>query len=387
MEKTALIDRQQPPALNGNTDTNLPPGTGMEKCALEKHAVLAPVAFCAPRSLAANAICPRGKCAVPRPYLRLARALALLMALLLFVLPALAEPLPFTAPPPFEMWPARTPEGFLQADDFSPVKEYVFADDALGRWIYLSRDLQISIERRSGRYEKRDVVWYMADIRFTDGQAFRAFSADPARPSRAQDRPENIANNNRVVYAQNGDLFSARVYNKERVGLIIRDGKVLYENTYTHPVAKIPPLDELALFPDGKMEMRTPGEYSAQDYLFAGALDVMAFGPILFRDRVKDDRLEKSFTHREPRSAIGIIAPKHFLGIMVEGRNKRSAGAPLRFVADRLLEAGCYEAFTLDGGQTAAMLFMGKNVTSPGIYSGYQKARKQQDILGIGRWE
>jgi exopolysaccharide biosynthesis protein len=71
----------------------------------------------------------------------------------------------------------------------------------------------------------------------------------------------------------------------------------------------------------------------------------------------------------------------------VEGRNKRSAGAPLRFVADRLLEAGCYEAFTLDGGQTAAMLFMGKNVTSPGIYSGYQKARKQQDILGIGRWE
>jgi hypothetical protein len=305
---------------------------------------------------------------------------------LFFALPASGE-WTDTAPPPFEGWPVRTSEGYLWVDDTQPKKAFIFADDSLGRWIYLSRDLQISIERLTGRYEKRDVVWYMADIRFRDGQGFRAYPADPKRPSRAQEKPETIARNNQVVYAQNGDLFSFRVYNKKRVGLIIRNGKVLYEKTYTHAVSVIPPLDELALFPDGHMEMRTPGEYSAQDYLDAGALDVLAYGPILFQNRVKDERLEMSFTHREPRSAIGVMGPGHFIGIMVEGRNKRSAGAPLRFVADRLLEAGCHEAFTLDGGQTAAMLFMGNNVTSPGIYNGYQKARKQQDILGIGRWE
>ncbi len=71
---------------------------------------------------------------------------------------------------------------------------------------------------------------------------------------------------------------------------------------------------------------------------------------------------------------------------MVEGRNKRSAGVPLSFVADRLLEWGCYEAYTLDGGQTAAMVFMG-NVMSSGIYSGHQRARRQQDIIGIGIYE
>ncbi len=283
-------------------------------------------------------------------------------------------------PAPFAQWPQRRPDGFLPQG----AEEFVFADPEAGRFIYLSDSLQVHIERHSGRYNRKKVIWYMADIRFEEPNSFRAYSADPARPSRTQDRPERMAAKNKVIYAQNGDLFSFRLYNKDRVGLIIRDGKVLHEDTYTRPVAKIPPLDELALYADGHIEMNTPGVKSAQQYIEQGARDVLAFGPILFKDRIKDDRLDQSFTHREPRSALGVVGPGHFVGIMVEGRNDRSAGAPLRFVADRLLDAGCVEAFTLDGGQTAAMVFMGKNVMDPGIYSGYQKVRKQQDIIGIG---
>jgi exopolysaccharide biosynthesis protein len=131
--------------------------------------------------------------------------------------------------------------------------------------------------------------------------------------------------------------------------------------------------------------MRTPGQMSAGEYLARGATDVLAFGPILFSGRVLDERLQKSFTHLEPRSALGVVSPGHFVGIMVEGRNKRSAGAGLAFVAQRLLEQGCTDAFTLDGGQTAAMVFMGKNVMDPGIYNGFHKTRNQQDVVGIGR--
>ena len=54
-------------------------------------------------------------------------------------------------------------------------------------------------------------------------------------------------------------------------------------------------------------------------------------------------------------------------------------------MAQRLLEQGCTDAFTLDGGQTAAMVFMGKNVMDPGIYNGFHKTRNQQDVVGIGR--
>ncbi len=298
-----------------------------------------------------------------------------------------ATPFPAEGPLPFADWPPLTEDGFLQADEQSAAKEFVYQDEQAGQWIYLSPTLRVEIARYKGKFWRKTVVWFMADIRFKGQEHFRAFSADPQRPSRTQDRPENIALGNRVVYAQNGDLFSFRLYNKERIGLIIRDGKLLHEDTYARPVAKIPPLDELALYADGHVEMHTPGQLSGENYLQRGALDVLAFGPILFKDSVKDARLEKSFTHREPRSALGVVGPGHFVGIMVEGRNKRSAGAPLSFVANRLLERGCYEGYTLDGGQTAAMIFMGKNVMSPGIYNGFQKARRQQDIIGIGTYE
>jgi hypothetical protein len=296
-------------------------------------------------------------------------------------------PFPAEGPLPFTAWPPLTEDGFLLTDEQSATKVFVYRDEKAGQWIYISTTLKVEIARYSGKFEHKNVVWFIADIRFKEPEHFRAFSADPQRPSRYLERPEKIARNNHVVYAQNGDFFSFRLSNKERVGLIIRNSKLLHENTYTHPVAKIPPLDELALYADGHVEMHVPGELSGEDYLNKGALDVLAFGPILIKDSVKDTRLKKSFTNREPRSAIGIIAPGHFVGIMVEGRNKRSAGASLSFVADRLLEKGCYEAYTLDGGQTAAMIFMGNNVMSSGIYRGYQRTRRQQDIVGIGIYE
>lgn len=329
-------------------------------------------------------------------------AFLLLCVLLSFFMPSFAQmtplptdeptlapsPTPFPAegPLPFTAWPPLTEDGFLLADEQGITENFIYQNEEGGQWIYLSPTLRVEINRYQGKYAKKIVIWFIADIRFKEPEYFRAYSADPARPSRALDRPENIARANRVIYAQNGDLFSHRLYNKERTGLIIRNGVVLHENTYTRPVAKIPPLDELALYADGHIEMRTPGQLSGQDYLEKGALDVLAFGPILFQDRVKDDRLDQSFTHREPRSAIGVVAPGHFVGIMVEGRNKRSAGAPLNFVADLLLEQGCHEAYTLDGGQTAAMIFMGNNVMSSGIYNNFQNTRRQQDIIGIGQY-
>lgn len=302
-----------------------------------------------------------------------------------------------TRPPEFTAWPRRTQEGFLASAKTEPQppfvvnegetaggeKEFVHRDPKNGQYIYLSKDLAVHIRRFTGWFNRKKIIWYLSDIRFAPPQHFRAYLANPAR-ARVKGRPAEIALREKLVYAQNGDLFAFRMENKERAGLIIRNGKVIGEETYTKPVAKIPPLDELSLYEDGHIEMRTPGLMSAQQYLEAGALDVLAFGPVLLKDGQKDSRLDTSFTHREPRSAIGVIAPGHFVGIMVEGRNKQSAGVPLRFVAERLLEAGCSEAFTLDGGQTAAMLFMGEYVMSPGVYNGFHKVRRQQDVIGIG---
>jgi len=295
-----------------------------------------------------------------------------------------ATPLPALSPVPFDGWPALTEEGFLPAVE-GGTPEFVHADSEAGRWIYVSDTLSVSIERMSARIKGHDTYWYVADIRSTDSTVFSTFSDNEEKPGGSRSRPEYIARKRRVVYAQNGDFFTWRLEENRYPGLIIRNGRIIKVQTYSKAVLGIPSLDELSLYPDGRMEVRYPGEMTAEGYLAAGASDVLAFGPILLRDGKVDGRVIGHFTALEPRSAIGVIAPGHYIGIMVEGRNKRSAGASLLFVAERMLERGCISAFNLDGGQTAAMVFMGDIVMETGLYNGYTNTRKQPDIIGIGQ--
>ena len=293
---------------------------------------------------------------------------------------------PLKTPVPFESYPSTDADGFLTAPLEKDGPAYIYANEEVGRWLYVSTDLRVEIERRLWRdAKKRAYFYFISDIRFKGDQHFRAYNKNPEKPERGTDKPENIAKQHNLVYAQNGDLFTWRVSKKKYPGIIIRNGKIVREQTYRSRNTNTTPLDELSLYADGHVEIHNPGELTGAQYLEKGALDVFSFGPILIRDGVKDDRLEggyyKSF---EPRSAIGVVGPGHFKGIMVEGRNKRSVGAGLSFVADRLLEEGCTDAFTLDGGQTAAMVFMGKTVMDPGTYNGYTKTRAQPDVIGIG---
>lgn len=328
------------------------------------------------------------------------RLVCLLACLLLLPLTALAqfvvgtEPteaptptvtaVPAQRPPPFTGYPTLNERGFLDAPLSAKAPAFVYANQEEGRWIYISTDLNINIERRMIKGRGGRHYYFIAHILFEGDQAFRSYRNNPKNPVRDLAKPEAIAKKHRVIYGQNGDLFSYRVYQKRYPGIIIRDGKILYQKTYSRPTVNIPPLDELSLYPDGRIEMRLPGEMSAQEYLERGASDVFAFGPTLIKAGVKDPRLVKDFRSPEPRSAMGLVAPGHVVGIMAEGRNQRSIGVPLSFVADRLLEEGCVEAITLDGGQTAAMVFMGSLVMDPGTFSGYTKTRRQPDIVGIG---
>lgn len=279
-------------------------------------------------------------------------------------------------------YPALTSEGYLPEDSAEP--EFIYADAKAGVWCYISQDLRIEIERFHGKVEKRNTVWFVSDIKARNGQVLRAFSESPDEPGKKKSRPEYIAQKQRVIYAQNGDLWTWRVEKKRYPGIIIRDGEILKEQTYNRMREAMPPLDELSLYADGRIEAHYPGTYSAADYLERGAHDVFAFGPILIKDGVVDERLKKNHYDAQPRSAIGMISPGHFVGVMVEGRTKRSYGTSLSFVASVLEERGCQLAFNLDGGQTSAMVFMGDLVMHEPTYNGYSNTRTQPDIIGIG---
>ena len=118
----------------------------------------------------------------------------------------------------------------------------------------------------------------------------------------------------------------------------------------------------MAFFPSGKAEVNESWEVTAKEYVERGASTVVAFGPILIRNGEMADLSGDVYQYLEPRSCIGVIDTGHYVGLLVEGRKTHSDGATLAQCAEILYDFGCWDAINLDGGNSAAMLFMGESV-------------------------
>jgi exopolysaccharide biosynthesis protein len=67
--------------------------------------------------------------------------------------------------------------------------------------------------------------------------------------------------------------------------------------------------------------------------------------------------------------AFGVIAPGHYIDVMCEGRMKSlngSTGVNIETMARIMKEKGCSIAVNLDGGDTAVIAFMGKQLNMVG---------------------
>ena len=283
-----------------------------------------------------------------------------------------------------EEWPALNEAGYLDSG------EYVQEDPERGVWRYCSETLKIEILRKT-ETEPVKLIWYEAEV-WSRKETFGFVTNEPGKHFSSADWPVNVARKNGAVLAINGDYASNRWnnthYPKERykVGILLRDGEIKSSETRKSGNTSFPNLDTLAIYPDGNMEVHDSRELTAEEYLEKGAVDVLAFGPWLIRDGVTNPNLAKfAVSNRNPRTALGMIAPGHYLAVMVEGRHRESKGCTLERLAAMLADRGCSLGFNMDGGETSCILFMGKQLCTVGGASskkGY--ARKEPEFLAIG---
>ncbi|MGN1368528.1 MAG: phosphodiester glycosidase family protein [Aristaeellaceae bacterium] len=308
----------------------------------------------------------------------LKRFLCLLAAMMMLLPAALAE-----NPSAEEgAFPALNEDGFLDAGEF------VYINDEAGVWRYVAQNLKVEIYRCTGKNAKgSNLTWYEAEVWSRNGEIWQLFTNNEGKHMSGAARPSLVAQKNQVVLGINTDFAQARYPEKDNtVGIIIRDGKVFSDKTLKANSKRWPPVDVLALYPDGSMEVYDSDEHTAQEYLDMGVQSTLAFGPYLIRDGVRNDADISTMNQgNNPRTAIGMVEPGHTFAMMLEGRHKGSVGAYLDFLADRMLEKGCTLAFNLDGGQTACMLFMGEQINE--VYGSSGKsinARSTTEVLGIG---
>lgn len=274
------------------------------------------------------------------------RALLLTLLMMAAALPAWAQE------------PEITDAGFL-ADSYLE-DEYLSADEEAGRWVYLSRSLSV----RVNRYEEEGPrEYYVAEVRCSPETPLQTAVTAGKHPGRKLVNPRSLAQESHAVLALTDDFYGYRMQKGHTVGVILRQGQVLSQKTRSsRNVRGWPNLDVLAVYDDGRMEVNPSDAFTADEYLAAGAVNVFAFGPMLLKDGQLIDYVMEGdyYPYNEPRLAIGMVKPYHYVVLAVVGREEASKGARLSWMAEKLQSLGVREALNLDGGGTAALMFMGR---------------------------
>lgn len=298
-----------------------------------------------------------------------------------------ATPAPTEVPAYMAHMPALNAKGFLDEG------EYLYSSEDEGLWIYVSQTSKVIIQRKYDATQP--LTWFEADL-YGDldaGEMLRTVQNDPEKMGKVRVDATETAKKHNVVFAMNTDYYTYRVAvnNNRHTGIVIRDGRILYDDPYTEKQvtnSMFPNLDMLAFMPDGSLKVYHSWEKTAQEFIDEGVQTVYSFGPYLLLDGKVSERAYANNENKNPRCAIGMVEPSHYVAIMCEGRLKRSAGVTISYLAKMMRAKGCQVAFNMDGGQTAVMVFMGKQLNQIGAYDGGKtNSRPTSEVLGFGTSE
>ena len=291
-------------------------------------------------------------------------------------------------------------KGFLTGED-NPGDEYILEDEEKGVWQYASKDLSVKITRyREQTKKKKKQEYCIAEIWCSPESPLGAIQSDPksslkfkgeALPGIEQRYVEDLIGKHPSVLAVSDDMYGLRItpVGKGKTkydyhGVVIRNGEVIATKTRNSQKRRNwPNLDTMAVYQDGSMKTFDCDALTAEEYLEQGAVQVFAFGPWLLSGGEVHPNLEKINNYSEPRVALGMIEPYHYILIVTAGRpTSKYQGYKLTWLAEKMQEYGVTEALNLDGGDTVALAFNNKVIIHGNMES--KKLRNLGSMIAFG---
>lgn len=234
-------------------------------------------------------------------------------------------------------------------------------------------DGEISIQITT--YREYNTTIYVADVTLSSIDALQTAFANNTYGKNITQTVSDIAESSGAILAINGDYYSARN------GYVIRNG-VLYRETSSGSDQQ-----DLVIGADGSFSLITEGAVTAQELLSEGAQQVLSFGPGLVENGeviVSADAEVDQAKNSNPRTAIGMISPLHYVFVVADGRTSASAGLSLQELAEFMQGLGVQTGYNLDGGGSATMVFNGTVINQPTTNGKKITERKVSDIVCIG---
>ncbi|MBN2879795.1 MAG: phosphodiester glycosidase family protein [Clostridia bacterium] len=282
--------------------------------------------------------------------------------------------------------------------DFYSDEEVVVELDSF--WYYSSPNLNVTIEKIYD--ESIETLIFVTHIRTKDSSGFSLGYSNLEEPGvyTIGVKTDTIAQINKAVFATNGD-FGLNAENNW-IGKVIRNGRIFdayyndggrislkeftVEEVYDTPSNC---KDFLAMYPDGTMAVYSNADKITYGELIdAGVENTISFGPILVRDGEKAEAcVDPSYyiSGANPRCAWGMVEPGHYVNVVAEGRQPSvSRGMSFYTMGTYFQQLGCSVAYNLDGGQTAAIAFMGRFLNTHQNDVMFQNHRPVQEIIYFG---
>ena len=212
---------------------------------------------------------------------------------------------------------------------------------------YQDESITVTMESR----EVGDSMFHVARVKIADPSQLRTALAGPYGTKKTN-KTSSMAIANNAVVAMNGDY-----YNNREGGFIARQGE-----TFRKKPSKS--LDMLVIDSKGDFHVLVQSNPEKLTALVKDTanpiIQSFTFGPALIVDGSLQPLPESypfNIRRPEPRAAIGQIGPLEYVMVVVDGRTDVSPGVTIETLAAFMAELGCTQAFNLDGGNSATMMF------------------------------
>jgi len=237
---------------------------------------------------------------------------------------------------------------------------------------YKDENIEINIS-----YDRKDNAnIYIADIKISNIIFLKSAFAKNMYGKNVLQVTSEMAMNNNAIFAINGDYYGFRDY-----GFVLRNGIVYRDSARKNGKDAC-----FVIYSDGDTNIINERSTSLNEEIIKAKqqgreiLQVFTFGPGLILNNNKISSNEKEDLILNPRTAIGMIEPLHYVMVCVDGRTNESVGMTIVQLAEYMMSLGCKNAYNLDGGGSSTMWFNGKVVNKPSV----GQERWVSDIVYIG---
>lgn len=229
-----------------------------------------------------------------------------------------------------------------------------------------------NIEVKVTKTREYDTNIYVADIVINDIEYLKTAFAKDTFGKNITEYTSKIAKSKKAILAVNGDFYGV-----QQRGYVLKNSRI-YRSTSKGSK------EDIVINKDGTFEIIQENKVKLSD--LNNAKELLSFGPALIKDG-KISVTKNSAVYREkasnPRTAIAMVEPLHYIFLVSDGRTKESEGLSLYQLAEYLSRYDVKVAYNLDGGGSSAFYFNGKIVNNP-INKHKLVERKVSDIVYIG---